>query len=95
MANEGWPRPKREKDAPVLVPGIRQNTGREPWGPLRIGTSPGVGVRARGVIVADADRRTDLGMDHIDRDVDAIGKRCLIPSHLIAEERGGRRRRDE
>ena len=95
---ETWPRYRREPGTNFLAPGIREVTTREFAGPTRPGIAGVVG--ARGGAVADASRASDLGMDHLPRDIDAIGKHCkvgsvtAIPVDLI-DDRGGRRRRSD
>jgi hypothetical protein len=54
---------------------------------------PGIAgvVGARGGAVADASRASDLGMDHLGRDNDAIGQICKHPDVPLIDDRGGRR----
>ncbi|MBO0737074.1 MAG: hypothetical protein J2P48_10960 [Alphaproteobacteria bacterium] len=75
----------------MLVPGIRQEVGRRFVGPLRPGIAGSVG--ARGGVVADDTRGSDLGMDRMKLCYDSIGKKYPesdAPERLIAERRNRR-----
>ena len=90
-----WPREKRTPEAYFLTADGWLNSERPLVGPLRHGTTPGVGPTGRAV-VADDTRRSDFGMDRIEpRDFDPMGtsrrRFGTIDSGLIARSvRGGR-----
>jgi hypothetical protein len=76
-----WPIVKREPDAYVLVPDVYTRTDRGAAGPLRSGTSPGVGPSTRARPRAGG---SDYGMDRVEpREMDPMGtskKRNPSPS---------------
>lgn len=80
-----WPRVKREPEVVTLAPDGWQRSERSPVGPLRYGTSPGVGPKGEAV-VADYTRESDFGTDMVARDRKAERK---FPSDLISRELRG------
>lgn len=81
----------------TLTPDGWLRGGRSVAGPLRMGTTPGVGPRG-GAVEADYTHVTDFGTDRIaPRDFDPMGTARNrfgdIPSDLIAEQVRGRDRR--
>lgn len=91
-----WPRVKREPDAFFLDPDGYKKSERSLDGPLRLGTSPGVGPKGSATI-ADNAQGSDFGMDRISpRDFDPMGtsrrRSGDIPSDLISRQRRGMRR---
>lgn len=92
--------PELNRDPPIAnyrAPGVWERSDRSVAGPLRMGTTPGVGPRGPAV-EAPYSNRTDFGTDRISpRDFDPMGT-CRnrfgdIPSDLIAEQVRGRQRR--
>lgn len=103
-ARRTWPYsgPELNRDPPTAwfrAPGVWETNGRAVAGPLRHGTTPGVGPRG-GAVEADYTEATDHGTDRISpRDFDPMGtpRRRFgdIPSDLIARQvRGPRARGD-
>lgn len=102
-----WPRVREEngteRTSPVghyLAPDAIERSDRSLAGPLRLGTSPGVGPRGRAVL-ADYEQRSDMGTDRITpRDFDPMGtarrRFGSLPSDLVSREIRGSRssRRD-
>ena len=92
-----WPRVKGNPDAFVQHPQVTERIDRAVCGPLRYGTSEGVGPRGRAV-VAENSERTDYGMDRVTpRGFDPLGwpsKDSQQSSDLISREIRGRRPRD-
>jgi hypothetical protein len=89
-----WPRVKRNPDAYFQTADGWLKSERSLAGPLRLGTTPGVGPRG-GAILGDGS--SDFGMDRIaPRDFDPMGtprsRSGEIPSDLISREIRGRRR---
>lgn len=80
-----WPRIKGESEACFQTADAVMKSDRSPVGPLRHGTSPGVGPKGEAV-VADYTRDSDYGMDMVARDRKAERK---FPSDLIARELRG------
>ncbi|HEX3525259.1 MAG TPA: hypothetical protein VHT52_24610 [Stellaceae bacterium] len=100
MARQGeWPREKRTPEAYFQATGVTEKSNRSPAGPLRYGTSPGVGPRGRSAANDRVEVASDFGMDRVDpREFDPMGTSLdrygpQPSSELIAREiRGGRRR---
>lgn len=85
-----WPRVKRNPDAFFETADAYLKSSRDLAGPLRMGTTPGVGPRG-GAVEADYTARTDFGTDRIaPRDFDPMGTARArfgeIPSGLIARQ---------
>ena len=84
---------RRQPSASVLVPGVRERTGRAFTGPLRPGIAGPIG--GGGGSVAGESRDSDLGMDQLRMRRDSIGQKYPEtdpPSPIIREpDRGSRR----
>jgi hypothetical protein len=92
--NEGWPRYKEgggfrgDPDGRFLTADGHLKSGRSPAGPLRTGTEPRVGPRARGPVESANSSESDFGMDRVSpRDFDPAGtsrnRSGDIPSDFI------------
>ena len=92
-----WPRVKDNPDAWVVTPDAYERCDRSLVGPLRYGTSEGVGPRG-GAIIAEDSERTDFGMDRVSpRGYDPMGWPVWGPqqsSDLISRQIRGRKPRD-
>jgi hypothetical protein len=92
-----WPRVKGNPDAFVVTPDAYERVDRNLAGPLRYGTSEGVGPRGRAIVAEDSER-TDLGMDRVSpRGYDPMGWPVWgpqQPSDLVSRELRGRKPRD-
>ena len=97
--NEGWPKARERGDyrgdptARFQTPDGVLNSARSLAGPLRTGTSPDVGPRARGVDAVGRDYASDFGMDRVrPQEFDPIGTSLSryrpggLPSELITEQ---------
>lgn len=91
-----WPIVKRNPVACYQTADATLRSDRELVGPLRFGTSQGVGPRGAAV-VADAARASDFGTDRLRKAMDSIGVKYPetdAPIPLISEQvRRGRRGR--
>jgi hypothetical protein len=102
MAKEReWPTVKRNPDAYYLTGDGFQRSDRQLAGPLRMGTSPGVGPRGAAVASVRDEERSDMGMDRVSpREFDPMGTslRRYGPDHesdLVSRQiRGSNRRRE-
>jgi len=92
-----WPRVKGNPDAFVVTPDAYERVDRSLAGPLRYGTSEGVGPRGRAIVAEDSER-TDFGMDRVSpRGEDPMGWPVWgpqQPSDLVSREIRGRKPRD-
>lgn len=87
-----WPTVRGNPTAFFETPDAYLKSGRSLAGPLRMGTSPGVGPRG-----APPTGASDFGMDRVSpRDFDPAGtsreRTGTIPSDLISSQNPGRRR---
>ena len=96
MAKEGpWPTVKREPSATYLTADGCLRSGRSLAGPLRLGTSPGVGPR--GASLPEGPGGSDFGVDRVSpRGFDPFGtpsRRApdFPSSELVSTEYRGRR----
>jgi hypothetical protein len=95
-----WPRVTGNPDAFVQHPLVTERIDRNLTGPLRYGTSEGVGPRGRAVVASDSER-SDLGMDRVSpAGFDPMGTALSRygqqnSSDLISREIRGRRPRDK
>ena len=92
-----WPTVKRNPDAFVVTPDAYQKVDRSLAGPLRYGTSEGVGPRGRAIVAEDSER-TDLGADRVSpRGEDPMGWPVWgvqASSDLVSRQIRGRKPRD-
>lgn len=91
-----WPTVKRNPTAYFQTPDGYLKSDRSLAGPLRMGTTPGVGPRG-GAVIADYAEGSDFGMDRVSpRDFDPMGTSRArfgeIPSDLISRQIRGRQR---
>ena len=92
-----WPRVTGNPDAFEVTPDGYQRFDRKLAGPLRYGTSEGVGPKGRAIVAEDSER-TDLGMDRVSpRGYDPMAWPVWgpqQPSDLISRQIRGRKPRD-
>lgn len=96
MAKESeWPRVKRNPDATYQNADGFQNSDRSVAGPLRFGTTRGVGPRGDAVAEGRDEDRSDMGMDRVSpREFDPMGTGLRRYQGATSELLSSRKRRE-